>query len=91
MHFLTFVAAGVASWFYALHDYGVGDHFCAMNHVRVGSHVRIVNDDNRRESACTIVGTGPFVAGRIIDVSPAVRDELGMSGLANVRVYLEVK
>lgn len=86
-----FLAAGIASWFFPLRDYGVGPMFCAMNDVKVGSRVRIVDEDNRRESECTIVGSGPFVAGRIIDVSPAVRDELAMGGLASVRVYLEVR
>ena len=82
----TFIIAGTASWFYPAAAYG-RDHVCAMNVVRPGTTVRVVNSDNGREATCVVIGTGPFVPGRVIDVSASVADVLGFDGLANVNVY----
>jgi rare lipoprotein A len=53
-----------------------------------GAHVRVVNLDNGRSAVVTIVDRGPFVHGRIIDVSVAAADALGMrqAGVAHVRL-----
>jgi rare lipoprotein A (peptidoglycan hydrolase) len=62
---------------------------CAMRDpALIGRRVFILNLDNGRRSSCFVVGTGPFVRGRIIDVSPRVRDQLRIDGLASVRVSL---
>jgi rare lipoprotein A (peptidoglycan hydrolase) len=87
---LVLVAAGVASWFTPYQHMYDGMRVCAMRDVTlIGSRVHIEDLDNGRHSSCVVIGTGPFVAGRVIDVSPLVRDDLGMrfSGLAHVRVY----
>jgi len=53
-----------------------------------GSKVRVTNLSNGRSTVVRINDRGPFVHGRIIDVTPAVARILGFDGLA--RVTLEV-
>jgi rare lipoprotein A len=50
--------------------------------------VKVVNLDNGRSAILKIVDRGPFIRGRIIDVSPAAASALGFSaaGLAHVRI-----
>jgi rare lipoprotein A len=49
-----------------------------------GSKVKITNKSNGRSVIVTINDRGPFVRGRIIDVSPAAARSLGFSGLTQV-------
>ena len=49
-----------------------------------GSNVRITNTSNGRSVIVTINDRGPFVRGRIIDVSPAAAQVLGFAGLTQV-------
>jgi rare lipoprotein A len=51
-----------------------------------GSKVRVTNKKNGRSVVLTINDRGPFVRGRVIDVTPAAARELGFSGLAQVTV-----
>jgi rare lipoprotein A len=53
-----------------------------------GTRVRVENLSNGREVIVRINDRGPFVGGRVIDVTRAAAEELGMikSGTANVRV-----
>jgi rare lipoprotein A (peptidoglycan hydrolase) len=82
------VAAGIASWFNPYQPQYTGQHVCAMNAASLlGKRVQIFNLDNGRSSWCVVIGSGPFVARRVVDVSPAVRNDLGMGGLAHVSVY----
>ncbi len=88
---------GVASW------YGPGFHgrrtasgevydmyapTAAHRTLPLGTRVRITNLENGRTAVARINDRGPFVRGRIIDVSYAVARELGMveQGTARVRV-----
>jgi transposase len=50
--------------------------------------VLVTNKKNGRSVAVTITDRGPFVRGRIIDVTPAAARELGFSGLTQVVVNL---
>jgi rare lipoprotein A len=54
----------------------------------LGTSVRVTNLDNGREVVVRINDRGPFVDGRIIDVSAGAAERLGMveAGLARVRV-----
>jgi rare lipoprotein A len=54
-----------------------------------GTRVRVTNHSNGRSVVVTINDRGPFVRGRIIDVTPATAHALGMSGLAPVSVERE--
>ena len=51
-----------------------------------GSKVRVTNTKNNQSVVVTITDRGPFVAGRVIDVTPAAARALGFSGLAPVKL-----
>jgi rare lipoprotein A len=51
-----------------------------------GTRVRVTNHKNGRSVVVTINDRGPFVSGRIIDVTPAAARQLGMSGVAPVTI-----
>lgn len=52
----------------------------------IGSHVTVTNRSNGRSVTVRINDRGPFVRGRIIDVTPAGARALGFSGLTPVTV-----
>jgi rare lipoprotein A len=54
-----------------------------------GTRVRVTNHSNGRSVVVRINDRGPFVRGRVIDVTPAAAHALGMSGLAPVTVEPE--
>ena len=49
-----------------------------------GTMVRVTNARTGRSVVVRINDRGPFVRGRVIDLSPAAARELGFSGVANV-------
>ena len=49
-----------------------------------GSKVKVTNKSNGRSVVVTINDRGPFVRGRVIDVTPAAARVLGFSGLTQV-------
>jgi rare lipoprotein A len=49
-----------------------------------GTVVRVTNHRNGRDTVVRINDRGPFVRGRIIDLSPAAGRAIGMSGVAEV-------
>ncbi len=49
-----------------------------------GTKVRVTNNNNGRSVVVTINDRGPFVRGRVIDVTPAAARALGFSGLTQV-------
>ena len=49
-----------------------------------GTKVRVVNKRNGRSVVVRIIDRGPFIRGRIIDLSPAAARALGLGGLAPV-------
>jgi len=51
-----------------------------------GTRVRVTNHQTGRSIIVRINDRGPFVAGRIIDLTPAGARALGMDGLAHVTV-----
>lgn len=51
-----------------------------------GTKVRVTSKKNGRSVVVTINDRGPFVRGRIIDVTPAGARALGFSGLAPVTI-----
>ena len=52
----------------------------------LGSHVRVLNLKTHRSITVKINDRGPYVAGRIIDLTPAAAGALGVRGLGRVRV-----
>jgi len=51
-----------------------------------GSHVRVTNRRNGKSVVVRINDRGPFIKGRVIDVTPAAARALGFSGLAQVEL-----
>jgi rare lipoprotein A len=51
-----------------------------------GTMVRVTNNGNGRSVVVRIDDRGPFVRGRIIDLTPAAAHAIGFSGLAHVTV-----
>ena len=49
-----------------------------------GTSVTVVNNHNGRTVVVRINDRGPFVQGRVIDLSPAAAHAIGVSGLARV-------
>ena len=83
--------SGIAS----VYDYGRtanGEHVssgaltAAHRSLPFGTMVRVTNESNGRTVVVRINDRGPFVRGRIIDLTPAGAHALGFSGLAHVTV-----
>jgi rare lipoprotein A len=53
-----------------------------------GTEVTVVNRDNGRSVVVRINDRGPFVRGRVIDLSPAAARALGVDGLAPVSLIV---
>lgn len=54
-----------------------------------GTMVRVTNKHNNRSVVVRINDRGPFVKGRVIDLTPAGANALGFSGLAPVALKIE--
>jgi rare lipoprotein A len=54
-----------------------------------GTRVRVTNKRNGRSVVVTVNDRGPVVRGRVIDVTPAAAQLLGLSGLTQVTVNRE--
>jgi rare lipoprotein A len=53
-----------------------------------GTKVRVINKKNGRSVVVTINDRGPFVRGRVIDLTPAGARVLGFSGLTRVELQV---
>jgi len=51
-----------------------------------GTHVRVTDDRTGRSVVVRINDRGPFVRGRVIDLTPAAAHALGISGTAPVKL-----
>jgi rare lipoprotein A len=83
----VFIALGAVLWLSSASadEYGVATYYfnpyhsgLVVAHKGFGTHVRVHNLDNGRMVMVTIVDRGPFAPGRIIDVSTAAADILGI-------------
>ena len=52
-----------------------------------GTRLRVVNDKTGRSVVVRINDRGPFIGGRIIDLSRGAARQLGMDGVATVSLY----
>ena len=77
-------AVGIASYY----GYSRGGYVAAHRTLPIGSRVKVTNLGNGRTATLVVVGRGPFVGGRIIDVSTAAADALGFrrEGIARVQI-----
>jgi rare lipoprotein A len=90
---------GIASWYgKKFHGrqtasgerYNMHHHTHAHKSLAFGTRVRVTNLDNGRRVVVSINDRGPFVKGRIIDLSYAAAREVGMINAGTARVRLEV-
>ncbi len=65
-------------------------HTAAHRTLPLGTRVRVTNLANGRSTEVTITDRGPFMKDRIIDLSYAAAQELGMIDKGTARVRLEV-
>ena len=76
--------SGMASW------YGTGSNALTGAHLSLpfGTRVRVTNLNNNRSVVVRINDRGPFIGGRVIDVSTSAARVLGIiqSGVAPVRI-----
>jgi rare lipoprotein A len=85
---------GAASYYASGRQTANGERFsrrastAAHKTLPFGTRVRVTNLDNGRSTVVRINDRGPFVRGRIIDLTPAGADRLGFrrQGVARVRV-----
>ena len=68
----------------------VGAATCAHRSLPFGTRVLVTNLANLRQAVLTVNDRGPFVRGRVVDVSRGAAGMLGMlqSGVASVRVQV---
>ena len=68
--------------------YGAAGLTAAHRSLPMGSRVKVLNLDNGRSVILKIMDRGPFIRGRVIDVSTAAAEALGFrnAGLAHVKI-----
>lgn len=93
------VETGVASWYggefhgrqtSSREVYDMNDMTAAHQTLPFGTYVMVTNLDNDRSAVVRINDRGPFVKGRIIDLSYATAQVLGIVGPGTARVRLDV-
>lgn len=86
------VQVGRASYYSGSHTTANGSHVgaatCASRTLPFGTKVLVTNLANAHRMVLTVNDRGPYVGGRIVDVSRGAAGQLGMmhSGVAPVRV-----
>jgi rare lipoprotein A len=65
-----------------------GAYTAAHRTLPFGTKVHVVNKKNGRSVTVRINDRGPFIVGRVIDLTPAAAQALGFSGLAPVSVHI---
>jgi len=65
-------------------------HTAAHRTLPLGTRVRVTNLANGQSTEVTIIDRGPYFGGRIIDLSSAAAEELGMKTKGTIRVRLEI-
>lgn len=67
--------SGQASWYSS-----GGGYTAAHKRLPFGTKVRVTNNRNGKSVVVTVNDRGPFVPGRIIDLSPAAASAIGIKG-----------
>lgn len=85
---------GKASW-YALHSRTASGQIMNPNAMTAahktlafGTKVHVLNEDNGKSTIVTINDRGPFIRGRIIDLSKAAAKRIGLLASGTARVTI---
>jgi len=81
--------ADAQSWTGKASYYRAPSHTCAHRSLPFGTRVRVTNLVNRRSAILVVKDRGPFIKGRIIDVSTQAADSLGFRRSGVVQVAVE--
>lgn len=89
-------SSGKASFYWQGQRTASGEKFnpngltAAHKTLKMGSRVKVVNKRNNKSVVVTINDRGPFIKGRIIDLSKRAAAELGFvnSGITDVDIYV---
>ncbi|BDU69166.1 hypothetical protein GETHOR_12670 [Geothrix oryzae] len=96
----AYVEEGVASWYggdgdgFAGRPTASGEIFdpeqytCAHRTLPLGSFVEVENLDNRKRAVLRVNDRGPFVKGRVLDLSKRGAQDLGFAGQGTTRVRI---
>lgn len=94
---VSYLERGKASWYGATgHRTASGEKYptvemtCAHKYLPFDTVVRVTRVDDGRAIRCRINDRGPFVSGRVIDLSPQAALGLGMIGSGVAKVKVEV-
>ena len=88
---------GLASWYgpgFHGKKTASGDRFsvhsltAAHKTIKLGTKVKVTNLNNNKSVVVLINDRGPFVRGRILDLSPAAKRILDMGGTAKVHIEI---
>ena len=88
---------GTASWYGVPHHgrktasgerYNMHGLSAAHRHIKLGSKVKVTNLENKKSVIVKINDRGPFVRGRIIDLSLGAKKVLAMDGTAKVKLEI---
>ncbi|POY37176.1 septal ring lytic transglycosylase RlpA family lipoprotein [Solitalea longa] len=71
--------------------YRVSKYTAAHKTLPFGTKVKVKNLDNGKTVKVTVNDRGPFVAGRIIDVSGSAANQLGLKSTGTARVEIKYK
>jgi len=66
------------------------DYTCAHKRLPFGTKLKVTNLKNRKSVIVRVNDRGPFVKGRIIDLSYAAAEKIGMIGAGTEKVKIEV-
>ena len=89
-------SSGIASYYWQPQRVASGGWFnpnamtAAHKTLPFGTRVRVTNVNTGRSAVVTINDRGPYVAGRVIDLSKAAAGSVGMIGSGLARVRMEV-
>lgn len=99
-YFYQYYQIGIASWYGpGFHGkrtangekYNMYDMTAAHKTLKFGTLVKVTNISNGLSTVVRINDRGPFIKGRIIDLSKAAKDSIGMDGLAKVKLEIVSK
>lgn len=86
--------SGVASWYQMGHTTANGERYrpdgltCAHRTLPFGTRVQVTY--NGRSAVCRVNDRGPFIRGRVLDLSRGMARAIGMTGAGVARVTYKV-